>query len=63
MMKGYRTIILAVLVAVVGALQGLDWVKLIPDHPQTVGYIVSALGIAFGTLRYVTNTPIGKAAP
>lgn len=58
-MSGYKTAIIAALVAVVGALQGLNWADLIPTDPQTVGWLTSGLGLVMFVLRWVTTTPIG----
>jgi hypothetical protein len=62
-MTGYKTAIFAVGVAVVGALQGLDWASLIPTDPRVVGWVVSGLGIAAFILRWFTTTPIGSKTP
>lgn len=57
-LKGYRTIIIAALVAVVPAavdyLAGVPWTALGID-PK----VAAALGVVFGVLRIVTTTPIG----
>jgi len=60
-LKGYRTIIVAVLIAVIGALQGLNWLNLLPDNAEAAGWIVSGLGFVMMALRAVTDTPVGKA--
>jgi len=57
-MTGYRTIIVAVLVAIFGALQGLDWVHLVPDA-RVAGWIVSGIGLVMFVLRWFTTTPVG----
>lgn len=62
MLDGYKTALAAVAVAVVGALQGLDWASLIPNDPQTVGWIVSGIGVVMFVLRTVTKTGIGKSS-
>lgn len=59
-MKGFRTIILAVAVTAVGAVQATDFVQLIPDDPQTVGWIMTGLGVAMALLRQLTTTPLFK---
>lgn len=63
-MTGYKTIIVAALVAVFGALQGLDWVHLLPmtTGPETAGWIATGIGVVMGILRFLTNTPIGKSS-
>lgn len=62
-MTGYKTLIVAAAVAVVGALQGLDIAALIPNDPQTAGWIVTGLGVVMGILRFMTSTPVGGASP
>ena len=57
-MAGYKTVIVAALVAVFGALQGMDWVHLIPDQ-AAAGWIVSGIGAVMFALRWFTTTPIG----
>jgi len=57
-MQGYRTVLIASLIAVFGALQGLDWVSLIPDA-NVAGWIVSGIGLVMFVLRWFTTTPIG----
>ena len=61
-MTGYKTLIVAALVAAVGAIQGLDIAALIPDDPRTAGWIVTGLGVVMGVLRFLTTTPIGKSS-
>jgi hypothetical protein len=61
-MTGWRTVIAAGLVIVAGALQAagtVDWIALV--GADKAGAIVSGIGVAFGILRYITTTPIGKA--
>lgn len=58
-MTGYRTVAVAALVAVFGALQGLDWVHMIPDV-QTAGWITTGIGIVMTVLRFMTTTPVGE---
>ena len=59
-LKGYRTVIVAVLIAVLGALQGLDWVHLLPDNAEEAGWIVSVLGFVMMALRFMTDSALGK---
>ena len=58
-MTGYKTVIVAALIAVVSALQGLNFADLIPNDPQTVGWVTSGLGLVMFVLRWFTSTPIG----
>lgn len=61
-MKGKKTAIVALLITIVGAIQGFDWATLI-DNPQTVGWVVSGLGIVMFALRTVTTTPLFSSEP
>lgn len=61
-MKGWKTAIASVLVAAVGAAQGLDWIDLVSD-PQTAGWVVAGLGAAMAFLRSITTTPMFKKGP
>lgn len=63
MLTGYKTVIVAVLVAIIGALQGLDWVNLMPAGSQAVGWVTTALGVIMFVLRAVTTTPLGSDKP
>lgn len=56
--EGYRTVIFAVLVVVVGALQGMDWVHLLPGG-SAAGWINTVLGMVMFFLRTQTTTPLG----
>lgn len=59
-MTGWKTVIIGALVALVGFLQGIDWIQLIPNNPTTVGWVVSGLGVVMFVLRTLTSTPIFK---
>lgn len=59
MLKGYRTLIFSVALAIVGALQGLDWASLLPDNPQAVGWVITVIGVTAAALRAVTTGPLG----
>ena len=59
MFSGYKTVFVAAGVAIVGALQGLDWASLLPSSPQAAGWVVSAIGVVMFVLRSITNTPLG----
>lgn len=58
MLTGYKTVIVAALIAVFGALQGLNWVDLV-SNPQIAGWVVTAIGVVMFVLRSLTTTPIG----
>ena len=58
-MKGWKTILLAVAVVAIGALEALDWTNIITG--DNAPFIISGLGIIFAYLRKITNTPVGKS--
>lgn len=60
MLVGYKTVVLAAVLSVLGTLQGLDWVVLV-SNAQTAGWVVSFIGVTIAALRAVTTTPIFKA--
>jgi hypothetical protein len=57
MLKGWRTVGVAVAIAAVGALQTAGLADVIPD--PYVGPVMMALGFAMAWLRGVTSTPVG----
>lgn len=61
MLKGFKTIIIAVAVILLGILETVDVTNilgLIPDQYDPI--VVSAVGTLMLFLRLVTNTPVGK---
>jgi len=56
-MKGSRTALFALLLTVLGALQGFDWITLV-DDPSVVGWIGTGIGVAVFALRSITSTPL-----
>lgn len=61
MLSGWKTIIVGALVALVGSLQGMDFASVLPNDPQTVGWIGTGLGLAMIVLRFLTTGPAGGA--
>lgn len=59
-MTGYRTYLLAAAVVLLGALQQLDVVKLVPVGYE--GIALAVVGLAVAILRKVTNTPAGSVS-
>lgn len=55
-MKGWKTITIAVLIALTGFFEQLKGI--IPEN--AVGTILMVIGLVVGVLRYFTATPIGK---
>ncbi|MCC6946960.1 MAG: hypothetical protein IT539_04250 [Bradyrhizobiaceae bacterium] len=56
-MKGYRTLLFSLAVAIVGVLQSFDWATVIP--PEQAGIALTVVGIAGAVLRFLTSTPVG----
>ncbi|SER05026.1 hypothetical protein SAMN05216548_110152 [Faunimonas pinastri] len=58
-MQGWKTVTISALIAIFGALQGLDWANLIPNATYA-GWIISAIGVVMLVLRTLTRTPVGQ---
>ena len=61
-MKGWKTLIFAIAVAIGGVLQTFDWATVIPQDKTWSGIAMVAVGAAIAALRAVTTTPIGKSS-
>jgi hypothetical protein len=57
-LKGWRTVILSIVIAVVGVLQTADWATIV--GPRQVGPTMLAIAIVVAVLRAVTNTAVGS---
>lgn len=55
-MKGYKTLIASALITIIGGLQQIGVIDLIPEHFQ--GVAIALLGLVMAGLRMVTTTPI-----
>jgi hypothetical protein len=60
MLKGWKTLIVNALAALVGVALIFDWSSII-SNPSVTGYIVTGLGILNMVLRTMTNTPVGSS--
>ena len=58
-LKGWRTVLFALLVATIGVLEAADWASIVPDGPAK-GWILLAIALAIAWLRVITTTPIGR---
>ena len=58
-LKGWRTMLFALLVATLGVLEATDWASIVPDGTNK-GYWLLAISLAIAWLRLVTTTPIGR---
>jgi hypothetical protein len=56
-MKGYRTLLFSLAVAVVGVLQSFDWATVVP--PEQAGIALTVVGVAGAILRFLTSTAVG----
>ncbi|MEX0590129.1 MAG: hypothetical protein WD207_03485 [Xanthobacteraceae bacterium] len=56
-MKGYRTLLFSIAVAIVGVLQSFDWATVIA--PEQAGIALTVIGVAGAILRFLTNTSVG----
>lgn len=56
-MHGYKTIIFAVLLAVLGGIQTADLAVLVPE--RYVGLAMLAISAVVAALRLVTDSPVG----
>jgi hypothetical protein len=57
-MKGYRTLIFSLGLAVVGVLQTFDWASVVPAGKT--GIALTVVGVASAVLRFFTTTPVGE---
>ncbi|HEY7460098.1 MAG TPA: hypothetical protein VH765_15245 [Xanthobacteraceae bacterium] len=58
-MKGYRTLLFSLAVAIVGVLQSFDWATVIA--PEHAGIALTVIGVAGAVLRFLTSTPVGAS--
>ena len=58
-LKGWRTMLFALLVATVGVLEATNWADLVPDGPAK-GYWLLVISMVIAWLRAITTTPIGR---
>ena len=57
-LKGWRTLIASIFLAVVGVLQAADWATIVA--PRFVGPVMLAIAVLVAVLRTVTDTAVGK---
>ena len=60
-LKGWKTILVAIAIAVVGVLQSADWATVVPE--RWVGPTMLGIGLLVALLRTLTDTPVGKSSP
>jgi hypothetical protein len=57
-LKGWKTMIVSSVLAIVGVLQTADWATIV--SPQHVGPTILVIAIVVAVLRSVTSTPVGR---
>lgn len=57
-MKGWKTLLVSALIALIGVLEAFDWAHVIPDNIEP--YVLPLTAILFGFLRTITNTAVGQ---
>jgi hypothetical protein len=57
-LKGWRTVAVSAVIAIVGVLQTADWATIV--SPSRVGPVMLAIGILVALLRTLTDTPVGR---
>lgn len=58
-MKGYKTLIASALITVVGGLQQIGVINLVPENFQ--GVAIAGIGLVMALLRLYTTSPILKS--
>ena len=59
-LKGWRTLLFALVLATLGVFEAADWGRIVPDGPYK-GYWLLAIALAIAWLRAITTTPIGRS--
>jgi hypothetical protein len=55
-MKGFRSLLFSLAVAVVGVLQAADWATIVPA--DKAGLALTIVGVVSAVLRFFTSTPV-----
>tara|TARA_R100000808_G_C2022909_1_gene70262 strand:- start:242 stop:424 length:183 start_codon:yes stop_codon:yes gene_type:complete len=58
MLKGWKTFLVALAVAVFGALEGFDFTSFLTE--ENAGYVTTAIGVVMFLLRSTTKTAVFK---
>ena len=58
-LRGFRTLLVAALIACMGVLEVTNWADVIPNGPSK-GYVLVGIALVMAVLRAVTTTPLGK---
>lgn len=57
-LKGWRTLLVSLAIAMAGVLQSADWATIVPA--EHVGSVMLAIGVLVAVLRTLTDTPLGR---
>lgn len=57
-LKGWKTMLVSLAIAVAGVLQTADWATIVP--PSKVGPTILGIAILVAVLRALTTTPVGR---
>jgi hypothetical protein len=60
-MKGWKTLLFGLFVAVSGVLQTFDWATVVPQNKTWSGVVMMAIGAAIVALRSITDSPLFKS--
>jgi phage-related minor tail protein len=58
--KGWKTMVVSAVLAIVGVLQTADWATIV--SPQRVGPTILGIAILVAVLRSVTDGPVGRGS-
>lgn len=58
-MKGWKTLLFAIVLAIAGTLEAFDWATIVPEGFE--GLALGVIGIIVGWLRKLTTTPLGSS--
>lgn len=61
MLKGFKTFIVALLLAIFGALESFDFTQFLNE--EVSGYVVLGVSVIMMVLRAITGTPIFSKEP
>lgn len=62
-LSGFRTLIVAAVMAMLGVVQSFDWATIIPQNQTWSGIAMIGVGALMAVMRAMTTTPVGVAAP
>ncbi len=58
-MKGYRTILVAGMITIIGSLQQIGALDLVPEHYR--GVVIASIGLIMALLRLNTDTIVTRS--